>query len=458
MADPQPAPASPSQPPPNGTPPKAQAATPDTPEDDAADPREAALREVLDKLQLALPALQSADKSLAQHVDSVIRQAGDPLRFNQRSFQHAIAYAAQDTTKILGATRFELAPESANELSKLAGSAPGLENKAFKSLLQGTGQIDDGNLVRDIRRMASEIGQQADQNTPAIRGQLEALENRVRLAPIVATVAEAQPQTPQPETPDAPGTENTLAAQAAETQRRQTAAARQAQNGSFLPGVATNARQDGMFRSLRSNGPFNTPPWEAGAQSFAGRLNAFEARMREGKDAIALRAAEHSARAAMEAMEGFRNSEGGVIMNRIRAAAQSDPNGLAGVLSEMKQGGKFADLRQQFNNTLADEKGVIAAYDRAAEALARYGADRQAIEPIIARRPDAINLSAKFDAMDREIGQAAGELPSRRDGKTMLEDLSKQAAELLQRAVDNIKHLFNRNPSPGASPGGPSPS
>ena len=476
MADPQPAPASPSQPPaepqkepaaaptqPNGTPPKAQAATPDAPEDDAADPREAALREALDKLQLALPTLQSADKSLAQHVDSVIRQADDPLRFNQRSFQHEIAYAAQDATKILGVTRFGLAPERATELSKLADSAPGLETEDFKDLLRATHRINDPILVRDIRRTAAEIGQQADQNTPTIRSQIATLENRVRLAPRVATVAEAQPQAPQPETPGARGTapepaENTLAAQAAETQRRQTAAARLAQNGSLLPGVATNAWQDGMFRALRSNGPFNTPPWEAGAQPFAGRLNAFEARMREGKDAIALRAAERSARAAMEAMEGFRNSEGAVIINRIRAAAQSDLTGLAGVLSEMKQGGKFADLRQQFNNTLADEKGVIAAYDRAAEALARYGADRQAIEPIIARRPDAINLSAKFDAMDREIGQAAGELPSRRDGKTMLEDLSKQVAEMLQRAMDNIKNLFNRNPSPGASPSGPSPS
>jgi hypothetical protein len=40
----------------------------------------------------------------------------------------------------------------------------------------------------------------------------------------------------------------------------------------------------------------------------------------------------------------------------------------------------------------------------------------------------------------------------------MLEDLSKQAAEILQRAVDSVKNLFNRGPSAGASPSGPSPS
>ena len=56
--------------------------------------------------------------------------------------------------------------------------------------------------------------------------------------------------------------------------------------------------------------------------------------------------------------------------------------------------------------------------------------------------------------MDKEIGQAASELPSRRDGKTMLEDLSKQVAEMLQRAVDNVKNFFRRSPSPNASPNG----
>jgi hypothetical protein len=468
MADPQPASASPSQAPsesqkepvatrtqPNGTPPNTQAEKPDAPKDDLADPMEAALREAVDKLRLALPALQSVDNSLAQRVDSIISKAGDPLRLNRALFQHAIAYTAQDTTKVLGADRFGLTPESEGELSKLAGSAPGLKNNEFRSLLLLTKQIEDHNLVRDIRQAAAEVGQQANQNTPAIRSQLQTLENRVRLAPHVATITEAQPQVPRPETPAARGTPPEPPG--AETQRRQNGDAPQARSGSFLPGVATNAQQDGMFRALRSSGPFNTPRWETGAQPFAGRLNAFEARMLDGKEAIALRDAERSARTAMEAMEGFRNGEGSVIMNRIRAAAQSDPNGIAGVLSEMKQGGKYADLRQQFNNTLADEKGVIAAYDRVAEALAHYGANRQAIEPVIARRPDATNLAAKFEAMDKEIGQAASELPSRRDGKTMLEDLSKQVAELLQRAADNVRNFFRRSPSPNASPNGPSP-
>jgi hypothetical protein len=154
-------------------------------------------------------------------------------------------------------------------------------------------------------------------------------------------------------------------------------------------------------------------------------------------------------------MEGFRNGEGAAVLNRIREAAKSDPGGMAGVLSEMREGGKFADLRQQFNTALSDERGAAAAYDRAAGALARYGEDRKAVEQVIAKRPDAANLSAKFETMDKEIGSAASDIPSRRDGKTMLDDLSKQVAEMLQRAVDSVKNLFRgaaAGPSAGISP------
>jgi hypothetical protein len=122
----------------------------------------------------------------------------------------------------------------------------------------------------------------------------------------------------------------------------------------------------------------------------------------------------------------------------------------------MRAGGKFADLRQQFNTALSDEYGAAAAYDKAASALARYGEDRKAVEQVIAKRSDATNLSAKFETLDKEIGAAASEIPSRRDGKTMLDDLSKQVGEMLQRALDSVKNLF-RGASPGASPG-PSPS
>ena len=67
--------------------------------------------------------------------------------------------------------------------------------------------------------------------------------------------------------------------------------------------------------------------------------------MRAGRDEIALRDAEKSGHAALDALEGFRTGEGADVMSRIQEAARSDPGGMAGVLSEMREGGRFADLR-----------------------------------------------------------------------------------------------------------------
>jgi hypothetical protein len=457
---PQPAAPSPTQDPSGAT-----GATPaNTPNQDAkaapaADPKApetSPVAEAVEQLRRVLPAIAENDRSLAQTVDRLVQESSDPLRVNQGSFQHELAYAVQDVERTKAGT-LDLSGQARSEMNRLAASAPGLDNGAMQSLMSSTADLKDRGLVHDIRTRAIEIGQKVDQNTSAIRSQIDVLENRVRLAP--KAEAEAPAQTSQPPQPDAFTQRDARADQpAAQTDaRRNEDTARQAQNGrQFLDGAAA-APGSGFFRLFRGNGATTTPPWEPAPTPFGERLNAFEDKLRAGRDDIALRGAETSGRAALEALQAFRTGEGAVMLNRIRAAARSDPGGLAGVLSEMRAGGKFADLRQQFNNALADEKGVTAAYDRAASALARYGQDRVGAEQIIARRPDAANLSARFEAMDKEIGEAAGEIPSRRDGKTMIDDLSRRVAEMLQRAVDSVKHQFSRGASQTAAPSGPSP-
>lgn len=425
------------------------------------DAMQTALREVAEKLRLAVPALSEVDKSLAQAADTLARQASDPIRLNQRSFQHELAYMIQDVGRTPGVA-LNLTNETRDELSKLAGSAPGLENQRMRALMRSTGEIEDRALVRDIRRTGSVIGEQANQNTLTIRGQIDVLENRVRLAPRpdVAPEATGSTQTGRPTQPEAPPGRQAQTDTASQGERTRSPgdAPRQNQDRPILvQGASGGSAIDTIFRALRATGPANTPPWESGAQPFGQRLSAFEDKLLQGRDEVALRGVERSGRAALEALEGFRNGEGAVVLNRIREAARTDPGGMAAVMSEMREGGKFADFRQQFNNALSDEKGVTAAYDKAAGALARYGQDRIGAEQIIARRPDAANLSAKFEAMDKDIGAAAVEIPSRRDGKTMLEDLSRQVAELLQKAADSVKSIFSHGPSQSASASGPAP-
>ena len=406
------------------------------------------MRELLEHLERAQPTIANLDRNLAQTIQALTQQGADPERRAQPAFRHQVAYALQDLEK-LPVWPIPITPEFRSEIARLAATAPGLENQHMLALMRGTAFLEDKRLVQDIRRAATEIGRQADQSTPATQTTIEALENRVRLSPRRAEPP-PDPRRPASERPLEADTSRSGPQSPDDPASQQSPIARRIHPGGTL---------DTIFRGMRpkdqgSGGPWNPPP-----TPMAGRLAAFESQMQERRDERTLGRAEKSGRAALDALDAFRAGEGAIVMNRIRAAARAEPGGIAAVLTEMRTGGRFADLRQQFNNALATERGVTAAYDKAAAALARYGQDRVGIEQVIARRPDAANLSAKFEQMDAQIGEAAGGTPSRRDGKSMMDDLAKRAAELLQRAVDAAKSLFNRSPSAeAATRGAPAPS
>ena len=416
------------------------------------------LREVGAKLQEAAVALRPTNGRLAEDAIRLANGAEDVVRLNQRSFQHELAYAVQDVERARGAP-LALSDQARAEVSRLAGSAPGLENERLVELLRSTSKTSDQKIVDDIRRASTEVGQGANQATPDILSRIEALEGRSRLAaraleeptPSGATVNRSQAT--HPDKQDAQVRADTSANESGSP-----ALGTQSPTAQTIVVQEQGGLVNGVLRAMRQSGPTNTPPWEAGAQPFGDRLASFEQRMASGKDEATLKGAEKSGRAAIDALEGFRAGEGSVILNRINEAAKSDPNGMAGVLSEMREGGRFADLRKQFNTALSDERGASAAYDKAAGALATYGEDRKAVDQVIARRPDAAALSAKFEELDKEIGTAAKDVPSRRDGKSMVDDLAKQVAEMLQKAVDSVKSIFTGRPSDRASSSGPSPS
>ena len=419
----------------------------------------APIREAVDALDNAVKAVHEKDPALAEKARDLVAQAADPVRFNQRDFRHEIAYAVQDSEKALG-HQLNLSPPARNEVDRLAGSAPGLENEQMAALLRKTVEIGDPKVVQDIRRAGTEIGRQADQNTEIIRSQVDVLEHKARNsdpAPKIdpppaertapGATAEAQANGRQKQADNTSRVED-------QEQRPQQATSRY---GTAEPAVYAKSIVDGVISGLRgAAAPAGAAPWDAAPQPLGDRLSTFQNRMREGRDDIELRGAEKAGRAALEAMEGFRTGEGATVMNRIHSAARSDPEGMSGVLSEMREGGRYQELRQQFNNALKDESGFARAYDQAAEALAKYGEARTGVEQIIARRPDAANLTAKFQQLDAEIGEAGGNAPSRREGKSMLEDLSKQAGEIIHRAVDTVKAMFTKS-GPEVNRPGPSP-
>ncbi len=435
------------------TPPKGSPETTTRPEATANGP--VLLYPVLMELAERRERLNEASPELGRDIARLLRDGSDPSSHKSPEFRRDAANVVQDAEKALH-ERLPLAAETRKELSALAGTAPGVTNERVLALLQSTERIADDRLVRGIRDFAADVGTQPKQDTVTILGATENFENKVRLA------ARAEPIADTPKPADAiTNAQSTNAAQArAQTApvEKPTDSQRPSQDRQQpTPAVVQRNLMDTLFDGIRSGlrGVTEpTPGFDPPHTPMKDRIAAFEARIQTEKEDKLLARTEASGRATLEALQGLQNSAASVLI-RINEAARNNPGGLEGVLSEMRPGGQFADLRTQFNASLNTDQGVAAAYDKAAASLARYGEQRPALDAVLAKRSDATNLAAKFDRLDAEIGEAAGGIPSRRDGKSMIEDLTKQVAEILSKAVDGVRAIFSRtaSASPGPSPG-----
>ena len=427
------------------------------------------MRELLDRMERIRPLIAASNPGLAHRMQTTSEQGADPDRAAQVGFRHRVAYVFEDLEKTpIG--RIEVPQELRQEMTRLAASAPGLENERMLSLMRSTPTIQDRSVVRDIRGTGVEIGRHVDQSGPEALSHVEALENRLRLTArqaetlragdpppdaVAAQAAESGPAPPPDRTNEPP-----------QTGRRMDNAP---QNGVIFGGPGgQNAQQgqqvtfvrpalDTIMAGMRGKDQGTGAPWDPPPTPMAERISAFEKKMMDSQDERVFQRATTSSGAALDALQSFTNHQGASIMGRIQQAARNDPDGMAGVLSEMHEGGKFSDLRRQFNAALATDRSLAAAYDKAASALSAFGQDRAVVQDIIARRPDASALTQRFEKMDAEIGEAAANAPSRNDGRSMLNDLSDKAAELVKRAVEAVRSAFSRSPSAGAA-SSPSPS
>jgi hypothetical protein len=139
------------------------------------------MRELLQHLQRAQPMIATLDRSLAQTIHTLTQQGADPETRAQPGFRHQVAYALQDLEK-LPVWPIQTTPELRAEMTRLAVTAPGLENASMLILMQTTSSLHDKQLIRDIREAGTDIGVGTDQNTAAIQSRLDVIENRVRLA------------------------------------------------------------------------------------------------------------------------------------------------------------------------------------------------------------------------------------------------------------------------------------
>ena len=416
------------------------------------------IRELLDRMDQLRPLISGVDPTLARTMERLSQRGADAERLAQPGFRTNVAYALQDLEKF-HVGRLDLPAPVRSELTALAGTAVGLTNERMQSLMQATSAINDRSLIREIRDLGSRTASLADQNHPQVESRIDVLENRVRL---IARPAEPAPtdlsSNPNPgTTPPSRPPNNNGPNRGPDGEP----------NNQFHPGqggVGVQGRQnqeqvpvqhsvlDTLLRAMRPDGKQPQAPWEPPATPMADRHAALAQRTQIEQDDRVLTGLQKRGVAALDALQGFANGEGAAVMGRIEAAAKTEPGGMAQVLSEMREGGRFADLRKQFGNALADDKGFAAAYDRAANSLAAYGASRTTAEAVLSRRPDATGFMQRLEQMDADIGMAAASTPSKTEGKSMIEDIAKKAAELLHKAVDAVRNAFSRSPTPGANP------
>ena len=434
------------------------------------------VRGLLQHLDAARPRIQEVDTGLARRIADLSRTA-TPDRIDTDNFRTGLAYAFQDAERAIGPVAG--VPQALrDDLALRAATYPGLENARLRELVAMTPAIDDRGLIRDIRQAASDVARGGgEQDTQDIASRIDVLENRLRLSPRPADQgpngperdwrAEVEPQQKRGQPPEFPaGQRNSNPAHPATTGETAGAAGATALSGTPIQTVAQRPAEQvpqqssplhNVFSALngvaRSPDAFDRRPTPL-LERFAG----FEAGMENFRAERQFKAAERAGEVLLSAVQEMTRSSGAAILQRISDAAKADPGGMQAVLSEMRPGGRFADLRGQLNAKLAEDRPFSRAFETVENAAKQFDRTRVAAATTAMVRPDRDALMARFEAMDEAVGRAISETPSRHDGKSMVEELSQKAREIAEKAMEAIKAAASRvmGKDPQASVG-PSP-
>ena len=175
------------------------------------------------------------------------------------------------------------------------------------------------------------------------------------------------------------------------------------------------------------------------------RVSSFERAISEGKTEHLIRATEKSGVAYMNAIETFTAGPGAGVLGKVEAAASTDPGGLKSVMGEMQPGGRYANLRSEFDSALQKDRVFAASYNQLEKTGAQYGRDRLALEgDFEAKRYDTKHLDARFLKAEEAIGEATSRIPGRAPGTSAMDELGQKLAEILSRAVDRVRAVFGR--------------
>ena len=447
------------------------------------------MRELIERMNQHRHALAAHDPRLSQQIEGLVMNRRTDAGLGDPEFRTRVAYIYQDFSRLAGPAG-GLPEGLRKELEERASTAPGLTNQRIHELLREVPGLRDSKLAGDIRRLAVEVGREGgDQSRTAVIEKIEPLEARVALLGATHTTARsaasdstARPASggegtsptgsSKPEEPvkavKSPGEGPKLPDPVARTEAptRQTpgplpspaapqpSAIQAGPVAEALPSARTGGLLGRAMVMMADPLPATRPPWDREPTPLGERIERMVGRF---SDTAALGTAEKSGQKAVEALQEFSRGAGAALLARINEAARSDPQGLQGVLSEMREGGRHADLRVQFNNAIVQDKGAAHAYEAAASAVKQYGTDRQAAEAVLLKRPDDV-LAGRFARLDAQIGEAGAQVPARQEGKSIVEELGQRVADLVRRATEAVRSVLQGEPRQApVSSSGPSP-
>jgi hypothetical protein len=398
------------------------------------------VQKLLQALQQEAAALGASEGGLRARIGALNLAASAPGQLQQQSFRTEVAYALQDLERAIGKPFLPAGP-LATEMNQLATTMHGLGVGRMRDILVDTPKIADQALVNDIRQTAQSIvrlGQH--QQTPDVEGLVDVLYNRLRLSS-APQVNGAAPVGTIAQTGAAAQAQAQSSGAAATTAQ----AARPGQNTS--PAARQQPRQTASMditRRLRApvpNGAEVTYPLPSA--SIVSRISIFEERLAQGKTLRLLGDAEKSGVRAIEATEQFIQGPGRGVLGKMEAAAGTEPGGMQTVLREMQPGGRYANLRTEFDNAYQQDQIFRGAYDKMVDNVTRFGRDRDAVTNNFTQRNlDPAQLDGRFQRAEESLGEAMSKIPGKQSGKSALDEVAEKLAEVLRAAVDRIKHIF----------------
>lgn len=460
---------------------KKPAAAPQQPEDE--------MRVLLEKMAQAAAALGASDPGLQTRIGSLsLTASSNPGRTLQDGFRTSVAYALQDLQRATGQAVFADGP-LAQEMRDRATTMPGLKLNSMEELLARTPKLDDRSLVADIRETARTIATLGNsQDTEASQRLVAGLESRLDpdAAPSAAPGASAQAQPERAPSSTAPAAATAPEVVAPEATRRPAPK----QDGQPAPQAnAVQPPQQPNAAQPVAQGARTVPPHRQGQQSsaimdivrrmrvpvptgaetvtplpaspLAERVSLFEERLARGKTDRLIMDADQSGVRAIEAMEQFMRGPGRGVLGKLEAAASTEPGGMQEVMKEMQPGGRYANLRTEFDNAYQQDQTFRGAYDKMVDSVTRFGQDREAVTNNLTQRNlDPGQVGGRFQRAEETLGESLSKVPGKEPGKSALEEVAGKIAEILHAAVERIKSIFRpgeepqqqMRPSPSMSP------